>query len=170
MQLKIGLSISSHPVTVRAKDHLSAAYFRMKREGFRHMPVIDDSGSVIGIISDRDFQRAMWPMSAPDAHGLPDEARFRKDAKIAEYMSWPVKCLPEKTDLLEAVNLMIDQKISAIVITRHGEMTGIVTHEDLLKILTILLKEPGTMKEKVLTLAYNSPLGKVSDLLSAAGL
>lgn len=157
-------------MTVRSKDELSMAYVRMKREGYRHMPVVDDQGNLIGMISDRDFKRAMWPMNNVDAHGLPEGPNFRQEAKVSEYMSWPVKALSEDTDLLVAVQTMIDQKVSALVIMRDGEMTGIVTNEDLLKVLANLLKHPDSLKDKALALAYNSPLSKVSELLATAGI
>jgi acetoin utilization protein AcuB len=170
MEMKLNQIMSTHPTTVRYKDDLSSAFLRMRREGFRHMPVIDDFGSVVGIISDRDFQRAMWPIHTPDAHGLPDSPHFRKDAKVADYMSWPVKNFPENTSLLIAIETMIDAKISSIVITRDDEMIGIVTHEDLLRVLANLLKEPSSIRERALELAYNTPIGKVNVLLSAAGV
>lgn len=170
MEMNVKQTMSLHPITVRLKDDLSTAFIRMRREGFRHMPVIDDLGDVIGIISDRDFQRAMWPISAPDAHGLPDTPHFRNDAKVSEYMSWPVSTLTEDTSLLVAVETMIDKKISAIVVTRQEQMVGIVTHEDLLKVLAALLKEPTSLKERALHLTYNTPLGRVTEMLAVAGV
>lgn len=162
--------MSSHPMTVRSKDELSAAYIRMKREGYRHMPVIDDAGNLVGLISDRDFQRAMWPANGADAHGLPEGPNFRKNAKVGEYMSGPVKVLPADTDLVVAVRMMIEHKISAVVTTSNNQITGILTHEDLLRVLAALLEDSASIKDKALALAFNSPLGKVSDLLSTAGI
>lgn len=155
-------AMSSRPMTVRTKDELSAAYLRMKREGFRHLPVIDDEGRLVGIISDRDFQRAM--------EGSADNAAFPPEAKVAQFMSRPVTALGEETPILEAVRLMIEKKISAIAVTRSDQMTGIITHEDLLRILAVLLEEPASIKEKVTALTYSSPLSQVTDLLALAGV
>lgn len=170
MEVKAGQTMSAHPMTVRYKDDLMSAFIRMRREGYRHMPVIDDSENVVGIISDRDFQRAMWPVNSPDAHGLPESPHFRKDAKVCEYMSWPIKSFPEETNLVAVIETMIASKISSVVITRGDQMTGIVTHEDLLRMLASLLKEPATVKDRVLQLAYNTPMSKVTEMLAAAGV
>jgi acetoin utilization protein AcuB len=170
MSFSIKQSMSAHPMTVRSKDDLSAAYIRMKRECYRHMPVIDDKGNLVGMISDRDFKRAMWPMNAADAHGLPEESSFRKESKVADYMSWPVIALSEDTSLLLAVQTMIDQKVSALVVMRDGDMTGILTNEDLLKVLASLLKRQDSLSEMAVAIAYNSPLSKVSELLATAGI
>jgi CBS domain-containing protein len=157
-------------MTVRYKDDLTCAYNRMKREGFRHLLVIDDQGEFVGIISDRDFQRAMWPMSHADAHGLPEGPKFPIDAKVGSYMSRPVKSLPDDTELITVVNLMIDQKISAVAVTRDSEICGIITHEDLLRVLGDLLRAPTSLQDRLEGLTYNSPLGHVANLLSAAGI
>lgn len=170
MDITLSQTMTRHPMTVRFKDDLSSAFVRMRREGFRHMPVIDDLGNVIGVISDRDFQRAMWPINTPDANGLPASPHFRKDAKVSEYMSWPVKSFPEHTSLIVAVDTMIETKISSIIITRDDRMVGIVTHEDLLRILASLLKGPDSIKDRALHLAYNTPLGQVTELLAVAGI
>lgn len=170
MKIALKEAMSKHPMTVRYKDDLHAAYLRLKREGFRHLPVIDDAGELVGVISDRDFQRAMWPGNTVDAHGLPDGPNFRKDAKVGEYMSWPAVCLPEDTGLDVAIRTMLDRKISAIVVTKEDRMTGILTQDDLLRILSDLLSEPQSIASEVNLLAFNSSLGKVAEALSTAGI
>lgn len=170
MKIPLKEAMSEHPMTVRHKDDLRSAYMRLKREGFRHMPVIDDSGELVGVISDRDFQRAMWPMTMQDAHGLPDGPNFRKDAKVADFMSWPAATLPDDTGLDAAIQIMLNRKISAVVVTSEGRMCGILTQDDMLRILSDLLKRPETVSERVESLAFNSTLGKVADALSTAGL
>lgn len=163
MSIHLQQAMSKHPLTVRLKDDLQAAYIRMKREKFRHLPVIDDDGKLVGIISDRDFQRAMWPADK-------SEPVFRKDAKVADYMSWPAITLAETTDLATAVDTMLRNKISAIVVTRDDLMVGIITNEDLLKVLSALLVEPAQSQSSAVTLAYNSPLARIADFLSTAGI
>lgn len=170
MHITIDQSMSSQPITATTTEPLSTAFSRMKKEGIRHLPVIDNHRHLIGIISERDFQRAMWPVTTLDEFGLPEGPTFRKGATVGEYMSWPVKGLPESTDLLIAIQTMISQKISAIVVTRENQMVGILTHEDLLKAFAGVLQEPPSLKERALNFTYNSPIGKVAELLSLAGV
>jgi hypothetical protein len=94
------------------------------------------------------------PRTVRAKDGLPDGPNFRKDAKVSECMSWPVNTLSEEADL----------------ITRDDELTGILTHEDLLRSLAGILRVPTTLKDRVLSIAYNSPLREVSKLLSLAGV
>lgn len=170
MQISVGQAMSEHPMTVRSKDDLKIAYGRMKREDFRHLVVIDDSGKLVGLISDRDFKRAMWSADSFDAHGLHDGPTFRRDAKVCDYMSWPVATLSDETDLAAAVDLMIEKKVSAVVIVRDNNFTGIITSEDMLKVLSELLKNKLPAANEVTILAYNSPLSSVAQMLSTAGV
>jgi len=166
MAIPIKLAMSDHPATVRYKDDLLPAYVRMRRENYRHMPVIDDAGELVGVISDRDFQRAMWAGSPFDAHGLPEMPNFRKDAKVSDYMTWPAISCSEETSLQVAINTMIEKKISAIVVLRDDKLVGILTHEDLLRVLANLMKGSPAMPG----FAYSWPLSKVAEMLSAAGI
>lgn len=170
MRLKLKQTISENPIITRCDESLKTAYMRMKQAGIRHLPVMDDDGNLAGIISDRDFQRAMWRISLVDAHGLPDGPAFKDNALVSEYMTWPVKTLSHINDLQTAVRMMIREKISAIVVTENEEVIGIITHEDLLRVLDSLLTKPDTFKDKVMKFAYNSPLGVVTDLLSSIGI
>jgi predicted transcriptional regulator len=170
MKLKVNESMSSQIIAATTNENLLSAYNRMKQSRLRHLPVFDDEGNLSGIISDRDFQRAMWPVNITDPGGDPDSSIFRRGAVVSDYMSWPVKSLTHESDLSSAVELMIENKISAIVVTQHGDTVGIVTNEDLLRILAVLLKKPESLKERALAAVFKSPLGKVVDALAQAGL
>ena len=44
-----------NPITVKKDTHVKESAIILKANGFRHLPVIDDDGKAIGIISSRDF-------------------------------------------------------------------------------------------------------------------
>lgn len=169
MKAKLKDFMSAHPLAVRDDELLAPAYFRMVREGYRHLPVIDSAGHVVGIISDRDFQRSMWPVTTMTTFGQ-DGPIFKANALVSDYMSWPVKSLAHTEDLEAAVRVMIDEKVSAVVITENQEMVGIITSEDMMVILAAYVKSSVSLGDKLKELAYNSPLGKVVHLLSNNGI
>jgi CBS domain-containing protein len=47
--------MTKNPDTIEAKATALDALKRMHERGFRHLPVIDDKGRVVGIVSRRDF-------------------------------------------------------------------------------------------------------------------
>jgi acetoin utilization protein AcuB len=170
VELTLKQTMSERIVTVSCDEDMTNAYDLMKSQTFRHLPVLDSLGQVVGIISDRDFKRAMWPTPNLESLDFVEGPIFRRNAKVYEYMSWPVKKLSHELDIRDAIAIMIAEKISAVVVVNNHQMVGIVTHEDLLRLLGALLKEPETFQSKLMSLLYNSPVGKMSDILSGIGI
>lgn len=153
MKAKLKDFMSAHPLAVRDDEPLAPAYFRMIREGYRHLLVIDKVGHLVGIISDRDFQRSMWPATTMTSFGH-DGPIFKANAVVSDYMSWPVRSLSQNEDLEAAVRIMIDEKVSAIVITENQEMVGIITSEDMMIILASYVKSSVSIGDKLKEFAW----------------
>lgn len=162
-------SMSTGLVTVNCQDDLHEAYKTMREHRIRHLLVTDDSDDIVGIISDRDFQRAKWPLfKRKDAFVEPF---FREGDSVESFMSWPIKSVPHNAELIEVVNIMIAEKISAVVVTQARQVVGIVTHEDLLKVLaTFLGKSDDSVTKRLEVWAYNSPIGSLMTALANSGL
>src|SRR5690554_5903824 len=56
-QLKVSDLMTVEVVTVEPQEDLSTAYDLMLDHQIRHLPVVDTSGSLVGILSDRDLIR-----------------------------------------------------------------------------------------------------------------
>lgn len=57
--------------------------------------------------------------------------------KISEYMDTEVPVVSHETPVIEAVDFLLDQKVTgAPVVDRTGNLVGIITETDLLKLLT----------------------------------
>jgi CBS domain-containing protein len=50
---------SVEPVTVKASAPLRECWGLLEQKGFRHLPIVDDDGKAVGIISTRDLIRCM---------------------------------------------------------------------------------------------------------------
>lgn len=171
MSIKVEQIMCEDIVTAHWTEDLGSAYKKMSRLGIRHLPVVDDRGELVGIISDRDFQRAMRTDTSYDSNYVM-RAEFEAEALVRDYMSQPVKSVDESTDVKTVAHMMIEQKISAVlVINDDYKMVGIVTHEDLLQVLVDILDDRvETTFDEVESLAYNSPIGAVATSLSQAGI
>ncbi len=63
---RIGDYMTRNPVTAKPEDPLPLVASKMIEGGFRHIPVVDNAGKPIGIVSIRDVLRALsasgfWP-------------------------------------------------------------------------------------------------------------
>jgi acetoin utilization protein AcuB len=157
-------------VTTHFMESLASAYDRMKQNRIRHMPVLDDHGSVVGIISDRDFERASWPIQFTDGAKRLDQKVWNASAVVGNYMNGPVRAVSEDTEWLEVANIMINEKISSVLVMRDAELVGIVTHEDLLRVVTTWFIKPDSILQRTMSWAYNSPIGRLLTSLSDVGV
>lgn len=137
---KAGNLMTRRLITVGAEDSLRKAYQIMQDRRIRHLPVVDRTSEVIGLISDRDLQRAMRPASTEELFAG-KEIEFNDRYRVIDFMSWPLVAVPEDTEVDQITTEMIEKKISAIlVLDHHEQIKGIVTTEDLLKFLLRTLK------------------------------
>jgi len=170
MAIKVDRIMSKNLVTAHWTEELNSAYNKMRRLGVRHLPVVADQGEIIGIISDRDFQRAMTYDESQPSYCL--KAEFANNSLVRDFMSQPVVTVNDHMDVKTVAHLMIEKKISAVlVINRLNRAIGIVTHEDLLKMLVgILDQQDESVFEELEGIAYNSSIGTATTALAQAGV
>lgn len=147
--------------TIHWADSLDFAEQKMQQANIRHLPVIDDAGLLVGIISDRDIQRGRSAYT--------DFVRPEFVPLVRDFMSSPVEQIDSSTDLQEVAHRMIAFKISAFVVVEQTQLVGIVTSDDLLRILISFLDKqlPDATHDN---LSYYSPIGEVANFFSQAGI
>lgn len=154
-------NMTKHLVTVNWKEPIKKANTIMEDRRIRHLPVVDDEGIVVGILSDRDVRRAMDPR----------RPRFAPDAVVGDFMSWPAVMVNEDTPIEQVAEGMVDEKLSAFLVNRGNQVVGIVTTDDLLSVLAKLLRR-GRGKEKLALseLKYSPVLREAMIEAQAVGL
>lgn len=129
-------------VTIGAQASLTEAYRLMQTRKIRHLPVVDDKGAIVGILSDRDLQRAMSPKKK-DIHELTFE--FDPEFIVRDFMSWPVKTVAHDMSVRDVAQRMLKEKLSALlVVDADQKHKGIVTTDDMLRLLIMLLEKDPT--------------------------
>ncbi|MHB8873311.1 MAG: CBS domain-containing protein [Myxococcaceae bacterium] len=125
------------PRTVAPDVGVLAPFEQMLEGGFRHVPVVDGE-RLVGMLSDRDIMKHMPPPSLQPAD-LPAHARFAH-MKVSEIMAQPALSVLETDSLDVAVELMLVNQISAVVVTDANErLVGIVTLVDVARVLLKVL-------------------------------
>lgn len=133
MKHSVQVIMSKHPHSVFSAAPLAGAYQKMRALKVRHLPVVDGNGKIVGIISDRDFQRVMTRERISET-----EESYSFDARdcVEHVMSWPVKLIPSKESIQSAARLMLEEKLSALVVANDElHPIGIVTTDDFLRYL-----------------------------------
>lgn len=133
MSTSVGSVMTKSPVTIKASDSLLAATRILKEKGFKHLPVLDGNGALVGVVTDRDLKRA----SASDATTLEvHELLYLLDKlKIEQVMTRkPVSVTTQET-VQNAAKLMVEKKIGCLPVVEGGKVAGILTKDDLLRLV-----------------------------------
>jgi acetoin utilization protein AcuB len=144
--------------TVRPATTLAEALRVARTRGVRHLPVLDDDGRLVGIVSDRDLKRAMATSSY-------------EDVRMGAIMtSATVHTAAPTFSVEEAARIMVAERISALPVTTDGRLVGIVTETDILALFVRALgaAEPSSRLDVDLGSA-RSALAEVVGILESCG-
>lgn len=121
------------PVTVGPEKSIEEAYNLLKNYNFRHLPVVDDFGSLLGMVTDRDL-RSAYPSSMLDEDDQQKELdRFVKKP-VKDIMSMNNVVLTTLSTLDDALLLFEKRTIGALpVVSSNKLVVGILSFNDLLK-------------------------------------
>jgi acetoin utilization protein AcuB len=128
--------MSKDVVTIDADDSMTQAVNLMKEQNIRMLPVTR-KGKLVGVVSDTDVKRA----SASDATTLDvhELLYLLSKIKIKEIMSRNPITVPPDYTVEETAEILMQNKISgAPVVDKSGEIVGIITRDDLFKVLIAL--------------------------------
>ena len=117
--------------TVRSEDILDLAANLMHWRHVRHVPVEDDAGHLLGIVSHRDLIKLL-------ASGKIDRA---KPIIVRDVMATELITVEPDTQTLEALNLMREHNIGCLPVVKDGCLVGLVTAHDFLTVSTKLFEE-----------------------------
>ena len=104
--------------TVTQRTTVAEASSKLLTFGHNGMPVLDDSGQVLGVVSRRDLDRAV-------RLGL-------ADSQVSGFMTREVVSAPPGATLPELEALVLAHNIGRIPVVDDGRLVGIVTRTDLI--------------------------------------
>ncbi len=132
--LQVSDFMSTDIVTLQRNDRLVLADHVMKERAIRHMPVVDDSGQVCGILSQRDLFRGALLKNL--GYGGYLEEKMLDSVVVKEAMVSPVITTTPTTPIQQAACTMIEHKIGCLPVIDNGELRGILTEEDFVRRVT----------------------------------
>jgi CBS domain-containing protein len=128
-------AMSRTVVTVPVGATLKQAAVLLAEHSITSMPVVDDNGHVIGVLSEADVVRESL---VPDqrAHLLAVPVTADHDATYVEQAmtAMPMTVSPQ-TDLAEAAQLMTDSSVKGLPVLDDGRLVGMVSRHDVVTML-----------------------------------
>ena len=121
-----------HPViTIGPKTSLQEALSVMAKEHIRRLPVVDDAGKLIGIVTELELMKAS-PSSATTL-SVWEIKSLLSAYPVEKIMTCEVITVTEDTPLEEAASIMADKEIGGIPVVRGQNVVGIITETDIFK-------------------------------------
>src|SRR4030095_4475717 len=109
--------------TVHPDDLVDLAASVMNWRHIRHVPVEDDKGVLVGLISHRDLLRLL----AQGGLGRKGQA-----VTVQEIMKRDVVTVEPETSTLEALKIMRRHRVGCLPVIEEGQLVGILTAYDFL--------------------------------------
>jgi acetoin utilization protein AcuB len=167
----IDKSMTSKVITINRDAGLDEARKRMEDNNIRHLPVVEEDNTLIGIITDRDIRSAL-PSVFSTCLNNPEEMQRIAGLKVGDVMTKdPITISPMNT-LEDALMMMHKMRKGAFpVVDQHGKLTGIISTRDLIRafINVLGMEIPGTL----LCIEVEDKLGqmkRIVDAITAEGI
>ncbi len=132
-------------ITVTSQTPVRDAVQLMVERSISGLPVVDESGRLVGIVTEADLllkeaePRPAHPVVEWFGHWLWLERRvsgYRKveGRTVGEVMTHNVVTAEEETPVHEIASRMVRHRVNRLPIVRGGQVVGIVTRADILKV------------------------------------
>ncbi|MFM6058505.1 MAG: CBS domain-containing protein [Microcystis aeruginosa] len=136
-----------HPLITlpqQSAQDIFAALFLFRRYRIRHLPIVDDQGHLIGVISHESIRQILRPANL---------LRFRR---VSDVMTTQVVQAPLTATVLQLAQLMAEHRVSCVVITQRNSEdndypVGIVTERDLVQFQAVQIDLHKTRAQTVMS-------------------
>lgn len=151
--------VFSMPATADYRD----AYLEMVSRRFRHLAVVDRAGQLVGVVSEGDFMHHMG-------------FEYLVELKTVASAMTEKPLTLEDTDTLErAARLMVEKRISCVLVMRDGFPVGLVSERDMVRFSRMgpgQLQRPlaEVMSGPLKTVAADMPLQQAAQQMEAASI
>ena len=127
--------MSPEVVTVITYDTAAKALATMRDNGISRVIVVDDENKVAGIITGKDIVDRVVFLGKNDRLGHLSKKEKEKTLSVVVegVMSYPVVTVERKDTVDRVIDLMIENEISSVVVTRNSISEGIVVKKDILE-------------------------------------
>lgn len=113
----------------------------MRERQVRHLPVVDDAGKLLGIVTDRDLRSAAFAPAIGEYLSVSGRRRLRgvseglENLRVRDAMTWDCVTIAPDALVAQAAALMFEGRFGSLPVVEGGDLRGIVTERDVLRVL-----------------------------------
>ena len=150
--------MTTNVITVGPDTTVQALATLLSERGISGVPVVDNTGKLIGIVSEGDLlhrtetgterrttrRRSRWLDSFAADQEAAREYVKEHGRRVGEVMTREVISVNYTTDLADVATLLETKKIKRVPVLRDGKLVGIVSRANLIRALAMTKSEPAT--------------------------
>jgi CBS domain-containing protein len=135
--------MTSRVVAVRTDASVQEAAGLMVEHGISGLPVVDESGHIVGIVSEGDLilrqkprdKAPWWRLFFEDGEELARQYQKAAGTTVGEIMTRDVISVSPEASIAQVAAILDDNHIRRVPVVDEGDLVGIVSRGDLIKAL-----------------------------------
>lgn len=132
--------MSSHVISCTETDNLAHAHQLMKDHHIRHLPIVSGAtGDYLGLVTQKEILKHAFAATAQS--GLGKLTEIQSQVPVAEIMATDVETIQPQLPLLNAGEYFVDSKHGCLPVVVDGQLQGILTSADFVKLSVTLLRD-----------------------------
>lgn len=136
--MRISELMTTDVITVGSETPLKEAARRMLEAGVSGLPVTDDDGVLVGIITEADFVKTEASRDVAKRAGLlrwfvHDEGFPTHERTVEDVMSTPVHTVTPDADHPVAARALLENRIKRLPVVENDRLVGLVSRTDLMR-------------------------------------
>jgi CBS domain-containing protein len=149
--MNAGDVMTQSTVTVDPEASIMHAIQMMLKRRISGLPVVDNTGAVVGILTEGDLlrraelgtqkRRPRWIEFMIGPGRLAGEYVSACGRKVHEVMTTPVHTVAEDTPLTDVVKIMESKQVKRLPVLRDGRLVGILSRANLLRALVSVVRD-----------------------------
>lgn len=134
------------PITIDPEAPVETALAVMREREVRHLPVVDDGGRLVGMVTDRDVRSAIFSPAFAEHLSSGQRARLHSltvplaNLRVRDIMTWGAVTITPEAPVAQAAAVMAEGRFGSLPVVEGGRLVGIVTESDVLKALASTLQ------------------------------
>jgi CBS domain-containing protein len=126
--------MTSPALTIDLHTTVQGALRLLDRHGVTSLPVTDEQGRILGIVSEADLLRDLVRKD-PRAHMQPPEPPAEQPTRVEDVMTTLSMTVNPDGDLSDAVDLMTTTAVKSLPVVEAGRVVGMVSRSDVVRAL-----------------------------------
>ncbi len=145
--MRVRNRMTPSPITATLKTSYNEALRLMKQNHIQHLPILDEKGKPVGIVTQNDMLRTQ--PSPATTLSVYEIVSYLDDVTMESIMTSPVLAVEETCSITNAAKFMLASKIDSLLVMSEGSLVGIITEADIFRTFIEITGggQPGTRIE-----------------------